>query len=161
MNNNQTAKIYVMPKQSDLLSADSNAQDGNENVRYYKLNQLNEEIADLRNEKNVLYEMLLSQEKVAASVEEEDDGMEDLKKKIHEMDKKISVIEERVKRLDNLPSGLEIKQIISEAIDSKNLASVDKVELEITKSRNIQILWTIGTIIGVVSLAATIMKLLS
>lgn len=161
MNNNQTAKIYVMPKQRDLPSADSNAQDGNENVRYYKLNQLNEEIADLRNEKNVLYEMLLSQEKVAASVEEEDDGMEDLKKKIHEMDKKISVIEERVKRLDNLPSGLEIKQIISEAIDSKNLASVDKVELEITKSRNIQILWTIGTIIGVVSLAATIIKLLS
>ncbi|PGM91637.1 hypothetical protein CN958_17915 [Bacillus cereus] len=76
--------------------------------------------------------------------------MEELKEKMHEMDKKISLIEERVKRLDKLPSGPEIKQMVSEVIDSKNLANMDKVELEMTKSRNVQIIWTIGTIITVV-----------
>ncbi|MBK5506637.1 hypothetical protein JFT97_19545 [Bacillus sp. TH12] len=86
--------------------------------------------------------------------------MEDLKNKVHEMDKKLAIIEERTKKLDDLPTAMEIKQIISDVIDSKNLATVDKVELEITKSRNIQLVWTIGTILTVVSLAVAAVKLL-
>ncbi|WP_257155425.1 hypothetical protein [Bacillus cereus] len=121
-----------------MPSVDSLVQDKN-----YKLNSLNEETVDLRNWQNALHEL-------AASVEGEGDEMEELKEKMHEMDKKISLIEERVKRLDKLPSGPEIKQMVSEVIDSKNLANMDKVELEMTKSRNVQIIWTIGTIITVV-----------
>ncbi|OOR53267.1 hypothetical protein BGP34_28260 [Bacillus mycoides] len=59
-----------------------------------------------------------------------------------------------------MPSGLEMKQIISDVIDSKNLVSVDKLELEIIKSRNTQVLWTIVTIISIVSLGVAVIKLL-
>ncbi|MBJ8054106.1 hypothetical protein JDS87_19645 [Bacillus cereus] len=86
--------------------------------------------------------------------------MEELKKKVYEMDKKITLIEERAKKLESVPSGLEMKQIISDVIDSKNLVSVDKLELEIIKSRNTQVLWTIGTIISIVSLGVAVIKLL-
>ncbi|PEC70900.1 hypothetical protein CON25_25555 [Bacillus thuringiensis] len=86
--------------------------------------------------------------------------MEDLKNKVHDMDKRLAIIEERTKKLDDLPTAIEIKQIISEVIDNKNLATVDKVELEINKSRNIQLTWTITTIIAVVSLAVAALKLL-
>ncbi|PEW89419.1 hypothetical protein CN446_26825 [Bacillus cereus] len=74
--------------------------------------------------------------------------------------KKINLIEERAKKLESVPSGLEMKQIISDVIDSKNLVSVDKLELEIIKSRNTQVLWTIGTIILIVSLGVAVIKLL-
>ncbi|OJE45073.1 hypothetical protein BAQ49_07660 [Bacillus proteolyticus] len=76
------------------------------------------------------------------------------------MDKRLAIIEERTKKLDDLPTAMEIKQIISDVIDGKNLATVDKVELEINKSRNVQLTWTIGTIIAVVSLAVAVLKLL-
>ncbi|SEB13767.1 hypothetical protein SAMN04488146_1101 [Bacillus nitratireducens] len=74
--------------------------------------------------------------------------------------KKINLIEERAKKLESVPSGLEMKQIISDVIDSRNLVSVDKLELEIIKSRNTQVLWTIGTIILIVSLGVAVIKLL-
>ncbi|WP_242491257.1 hypothetical protein [Bacillus cereus] len=130
------------------------------NIHNYKLNELNEGIVVLRNEQNELHEMLLSQEAVAASIEGAGDDMEELKKKVYEMDKKITLIEERAKKLESVPSGLEMKQIISDVIDSKNLVSVDKLELEIIKSRNTQVLWTIGTIISIVSLGVAVIKLL-
>ncbi|PEB77744.1 hypothetical protein CON53_31020 [Bacillus cereus] len=72
----------------------------------------------------------------------------------------MNLIEERAKKLESVPSGLEMKQIISDVIDSKNLVSVDKLELEIIKSRNTQVLWTIGTIILIVSLGVAVIKLL-
>ncbi|WP_233152510.1 hypothetical protein [Bacillus mycoides] len=62
--------------------------------------------------------------------------------------------------MESVPSGLEMKQIISDVIDSKNLVSVDKLELEIIKSRNTQVLWTIVTIISIVSLGVAVIKLL-
>ncbi|WP_255290601.1 hypothetical protein [Bacillus cereus] len=179
MNDNQTAKIFQMPRKSyDSPSVEPLAQDKSENVRNHKFKSLNEETVDLKNWQNTLHEL-------AASVEAEGDEMEELKEKIHEIDKKISLIEERVKKLDQLPSGSEIKQIVSEVIDSKNLVSIDKMELETTKmvseiidsknknlasidkmelaitnSRNVQIIWTVGTIVAVVSLAVAAIKLL-
>ncbi len=160
MKSDQSAKVYKMPQSQELSNILPFSQNDKKNIHNYKLNELNEGIVVLRNEQNELHEMLLSQESIAASIEGGSEDMEELKKKVYEMDKKITLIEERAKKLESMPSGLEMKQIISDVIDSKNLVSVDKLELEIIKSRNTQVLWTIGTIISIVSLSVAVIKLL-
>ncbi|MGG1137223.1 hypothetical protein [Bacillus mycoides] len=161
LDSNQTATVYVLHAERNKSSIGVNNKGRKESIRRYTLNRsLEEEVAYLRNEQKALHEMLVSREEIASSFEGGGNEMEDLKNKVHEMDKKLAIIEERTKKLDDLPTAMEIKQIISDVIDSKNLATVDKVELEITKSRNIQLVWTIGTILTVVSLAVAAVKLL-
>ncbi|WP_255257349.1 hypothetical protein [Bacillus thuringiensis] len=161
LDSNQTATVYVLNAERNKSSIGANNKVRKERIHRYKLNQsLEEEVAYLRNEQKALHEMLVSREEIASSYEGDSKDMEDLKNKVHDMDKRLAIIEERTKKLDDLPTAIEIKQIISEVIDNKNLATVDKVELEINKSRNIQLTWTITTIIAVVSLAVAALKLL-
>lgn len=157
----ESATIYKFPAKDNIPSIDAYNRGRSESIHLYTLNQaIKREINDLRNKHRELHEMFVSRGETAASFEEGGNGMEDLKRQVNEIDKKIAVIEERTKKLDDLPTAMEIKQIVSDVIDSKNLATVDKVELEITKSRNIQLIWTIGTIITVTGLAVAIIKLL-
>ncbi|WP_244159099.1 hypothetical protein [Bacillus proteolyticus] len=161
VDSNQTATVYVLNDERNKFSIGANNKGRKESIHRYTLHQsLEEEVAYLKNEQKALYEMLVSREEIASSFEGDDNDMEDLKNKIHDMDKRLAIIEERTKKLDDLPTAMEIKQIISDVIDGKNLATVDKVELEINKSRNVQLTWTIGTIIAVVSLAVAVLKLL-
>ncbi|KKB91984.1 hypothetical protein WB24_11945 [Bacillus sp. CMAA 1185] len=74
--------------------------------------------------------------------------MEKILEKVNEIDKKVAVIEERTKKLDNLATKDEIKTLISEAITNSGMATKEHVELKIVSSRNAIILWTIGTVIA-------------
>lgn len=158
----KSATIYTLPiNKKNIPSIDTQGRDRNDGTYLYTLSQtVKAEITDLKNKHKELHDILVSREEMAASFEEGGSDMEDLKKQVSEMDKKIAVLEERTKKLDDLPTAIEIKQIISDVIDSKNLATVDKVELEITKSRNIQLVWTIGTIVTVTGLALAVIKLI-
>ncbi|MBD8028135.1 hypothetical protein H9636_15920 [Ureibacillus sp. Re31] len=105
--------------------------------------------------------------------------MEELIKKVNEIDKKVALLEERTKKIDSMPSKDEMKYIISSIIDGKNIPSKHEVEnsitkiikendlptnsdvsLKIEKAKNTQIRWTIGTIITIVSVATAIIKYL-
>ncbi|KZN96178.1 hypothetical protein AZI98_08940 [Aeribacillus pallidus] len=72
--------------------------------------------------------------------------MEQIKEKIYELDKKISVIEERTRKIENIPTKDEMKFLISEVIDNKNLPTRSDVESKISNARTQQILWTIAII---------------
>lgn len=85
----------------------------------------------------------------------EDDNMYELKEvveKLNSLEKKVAVIEERTKKLEDIPTKSEIKNIVIEAIESKKIPNKSEVELQITKSKNTQIVWTVGTIIAVLSI---------
>lgn len=72
--------------------------------------------------------------------------------KLNSLEKKVAVIEERTKKLEDIPTKSEIKNIVIEAIESKKIPNKSEVELQITKSKNTQIVWTVGTIIAVLSI---------
>jgi hypothetical protein len=84
---------------------------------------------------------------------------------IGKLETAMAVIEERTKKLDNLPAKSEmqkliyealknkpdenkVKVLIDEAFSSKKIATETIVENQIIKSRNIIIIWTIGIIIA-------------
>lgn len=85
-----------------------------------------------------------------------DEELENIMEKINEIDKKVAVIEERTKKLDDLPTKSEVKNIVIEAIESKNIPSKTEVELNISRARNAQIIWTAGIVTTAVTIAVTI-----
>lgn len=70
--------------------------------------------------------------------------MEELKEKIYEIDKKMAVIEERTKKIDNLPTRDEMRFLISDVISNSNFATKEHVEVKVEKARNA----IIGTIVA-------------
>lgn len=120
--------------------------------------QLNNEINLIKNEIEKIREMLV-QFYIASAKEGENmyekeimEKLEHTTEKLHSVEKSVAVIEEKIKKLDSIPTTSEIQNIISNTIDRKNLPSKSDVKLQVIKARNTQITWTIGTIIA----AATI-----
>ncbi|TWL57686.1 hypothetical protein CHCC15325_1936 [Bacillus licheniformis] len=85
--------------------------------------------------------------------------MEKIQEKLSEIDKKVAVIEERTKKIDNLPTKEEMKNLISETISNSGIATKEHVELKIISSRNVQIVWTIATFIALASATIAAIKL--
>jgi hypothetical protein len=139
----------------------------------------NSEIHNLKNELMELKENFLAFLE-NASHNEGDSTMDidNLKEKINDIDKKVSILEERTKHLEKIPSRDEMIRLLSESTKEivekmdeklKDKPSIDKtkitvdeiltskripneqfVETQVTKARNAQILWTIGALsIGV------------
>lgn len=142
--------------------------------------QLNIEIKKLQQDIKKLQDILTLNTEISSDILIEGDGnMEELIKKVNEIDKKVALLEERTKKIDSMPSKDEMKYIISSIIDGKNIPSKHEVEnsitkiikendlptnsdvsLKIEKAKNTQIRWTIGTIITIVSVATAIIKYL-
>lgn len=103
-------------------------------------------MSDIRSELQHLKEQLIGFKEIAYSFDGGDIRMEQLKEKINDIDKKLAVLEERTKKLDDLPTRDELKNIVYDSIERKELATKSDVELQVIKARNTQIIWTVGTI---------------
>ncbi|MFJ7585655.1 hypothetical protein [Bacillus cereus] len=111
-------------------------------------NIINDLRADLENVKNQLSVF----NEIAYAQGGSNLDMEQLKEKINDIDRKVAILEERTKRLDSLPTRDEMKNIVFDTLENKNLVTNSEVELQIIKSRNTQIIWTIGTVIAAVGI---------
>ncbi|AKE24346.1 MULTISPECIES: hypothetical protein [Bacillus] len=109
---------------------------------------IREDVQDIRSEIAQIKEAIEASLQTASSQNGGGDIMEKILEKVNEIDKKVAVIEERTKKLDNLATKDEIKTLISEAITNSGMATKEHVELKIVSSRNAIILWTIGTVIA-------------
>lgn len=100
----------------------------------------------------------LSSIKEIASSKEGDEVMEKIHDKINNLEKDVAVLVERTKKLDDIPTREEMKNIITDVLDSrtKDMASKSDVKLEISNARTTQILWTIGSVLTVVTIATSI-----
>lgn len=120
---------------------------GNNNINNSELEgfilEVKEELHMLKNQISAVYE-------IGPTREGDENGMEQLRDKINDIDKKVAILEERTKILSDLPTRDEMKNIVLDSLENKNLATRSDVELQVLKSRNTQILWTIGTVIAAV-----------
>jgi len=145
------------------------------------IKEIKDELHNLINEFSIVNE-------IAYTNEGSDLIMEQLKERLNDIDKKVSVLEERTKHLDKLPSKDEMarllaeskedmlekienllkdkpssdktKLIVDEVITSKKLASEQDVELQVTKARNVQIIWTVSTLTLATGIIGLLIKFL-
>lgn len=89
---------------------------------------------------------------ISGSTNEGGGDMEKIFDKISEIDKKVAVLEEKSKKLDALPTRDEIKNIITDSLNGKDLSTKSEVELQIVNARNTQIIWTVATVLTAVGL---------
>ncbi len=145
-------------------------------------------IDELRSEIEAMKSIVKNKEEVSGTVEEGDYFMDKLVEKLTDIDRRLSVIEEKSKKIDqiankeetklmiieninnrDIPTVEGIKNIVSETIENKNkgiensLSALDEkivtqsdLDLAIYKAKNSQLLWTVGTIITVISIATTV-----
>ncbi|QII50484.1 hypothetical protein G3M81_17890 [Bacillus paralicheniformis] len=118
------------------------------------------EIQRLKRDIKQIKETIEAYSQLASSKNGGEEMMERIQEKLSEIDKKVAVIEERTKKIDNLPTKEEMRILITETISNLEIATKEHVELKVVSSRNTIILWTIGTFIALVSITATIIKLL-
>lgn len=145
-------------------------------------------IDELRSEIEAMKSIVKNKAEVSGTVEEGDYFMDKLVEKLTDIDRRLSVIEEKSKKIDqiankeetklmiieninnrDIPTVEGIKNIVSETIENKNkgiensLSALDEkivtqsdLDLAIYKAKNSQLLWTVGTIITVISIATTV-----
>lgn len=110
-------------------------------------------------------------------------GMDDLRKRVENLEKDILIIKEQTKKLEIIPSASEIQLMLSQTITeatkfipsedrvktlireinkSDNLSTEDFVEKKINKSKLQLILWIVGTGIAITAtIVSTIVRLIS
>lgn len=108
------------------------------------------EFSDFKKELQELKELLFPSDTASGLNDWSESNMEQVMEKLNDIDKKVAVLEERTKKLDNLPTKEEIKNIITESISNTDIASKSDVELAVVKSRNTQLVWTVGSILAAV-----------
>lgn len=114
------------------------------------------EIQDIKKELDEI-KKLMTPEAASGLIEDGSEyNLEKINEKINDIDKKVAVLEDRTKKLDNIPTKDEIKNIISDVLDNKGLATKDFVKLEIEKGKNAQIRWTISIVLTIVTVASGI-----
>jgi predicted nucleotidyltransferase len=95
------------------------------------------------------------------------ENMEEVLKKIEGIDSRLREVEnllgridERTKKLDQLPLKTEVEKIVVDEIRKSNLATGDFVESKINSAKNHLIGWLIATGIGMISAIAAIVRTL-
>lgn len=97
-------------------------------------------------------------------------GMDDLKRRVNDLDNKIckveeklytidktlAIVEERTKKIDSLPSEDRMRSIIQEAFKDKDPASKEFVQNTVSTSETAMIKWQTKTAISIVALTSAI-----
>ncbi|ASB90812.1 MULTISPECIES: hypothetical protein [Bacillus] len=121
--------------------------------------KIRQEVQNIRHDIKQIKEVIEARIQLASSENGGGEMMEKIQEKLSEIDKKVAVIEERTKKIDNLPTKEEMKNLISETISNSGIATKEHVELKIISSRNVQIVWTIATFIALASATIAAIKL--
>ncbi|KAA6448588.1 hypothetical protein [Bacillus swezeyi] len=121
--------------------------------------KIRQEVQNIRHDIKQIKEVIEARIQLASSENGGGEMMEKIQGKLSEIDKKVAVIEERTKRIDNLPTKDEMKTLITETISNLDVATKEHVELKVVSSRNTMIVWTIATFFALVSATVAAIKL--
>lgn len=124
-----------------------------------EIRQLKQEVKLLKQEIDQLKEIIngLKIFEYAAFGRSEQD-MDEYFKKINDLDKRVAIIEERTRKLDEIPSKSEIENIIIKR--SEVFPSRVEMENMVLKAKNSILLWTFTAIASASSIIIAVIKLL-